>query len=207
MLIYENCDKRRWFVICSLWFVYCSPVFQKIHLHFSSHHLSLLLSSFLPYFSHTVSLSLFSNCIWCIECMRPSHTCSLTFSYTHTYLVTHVSARAKRNVIGLPPGALCKFAHARSYCRRPSHTFPGARLCVRPLFHRQIPKGLSSVPVRRNTAVGTRTAHWTNIAFRTFAPSLEKSPFTTANPSCSYVRSDSRDFRSTYEFGAGTLAD
>jgi len=77
-----------------------------------------------------------------------AHAFTFAFSraraYTHTRVqYTHIPTpmpRAGRNVIGLPPDLLCKFAHARSY---PStvHTFP-LRLW-RSLFLRRILRDFS----------------------------------------------------------------
>lgn len=142
--------------------------------------------------------------------MRSLYAHIFTFCTVHTRtyrMHTHsrtCTARARRNVIGLPPSPLCKFAHACSY---PStvHTFP-ARLYA-PTFPSTNSEGYLSLslPPLRSLHVPwlerTRTAlHERRIPKFT---SLRK-----ISAVCSYPRSafprrfDSRDFRSTYEPGA-----
>lgn len=62
------------------------------------------------------SFSLFSNCtvykMYTFLAYMLTHASLLVYTYS-----AHVSAHARRNVIGLPPSTLCKFAHARSYRR------------------------------------------------------------------------------------------
>lgn len=199
MLIYVNRDKSE---MIKSQFVLSDSFIVPRYISISSQHLSLLLSSFLPHFSYTVPFSVFSNCtvykMYTFLAYMLSHVNVLVYTYS-----THVSAHARRNVIGLPPGALCKFAHACSYRRWPSIRFR-ARLCTSTFPPTDSEEGLSSVPVRRNTTVRNtyRTLHEHRIPM--FVPSLEKSPFITA-PLVFLRRSDSRDFRSTYEFEVGAF--
>lgn len=147
--------------------------------------------------SYTASFSPFSNCIvykiYTFFAYMLSHVSVLVYTYS-----IHGSAHARRNVIGLPPGALCKFAHARSYRRWPSIR-SRARGCVRPLFHRQIPKRVSLL--RSGTPQHDRKEHVAHVTrpshsdVRSFARKISVYYGATRVSR----RSDSRDFRSTYE--------